>query len=75
VNFAGKAATLSLLYAFPLLLLTLSGGTLAELTKPVGWAFTAWGTALYWWAGWLYVVQLRQLWAAPWEPAPTGVAA
>jgi len=74
VNFAGKAATLSLLYAFPLLLLTLSGGTLAELTKPVGWAFTAWGTALYWWAGWLYVVQLRQLAAAPWEPATRRVA-
>ena len=75
VNFAGKAATLCLLYAFPLLLLTLSGGTLAEVVQPIGWAFTAWGTALYWWAGLLYVVQLRRLAAAPWEPAPQEVPA
>src|SRR3954469_10856334 len=50
VNFAGKAATLALLYAFPLLLLTLSGGTLGDVAQPVGWAFTGWGTALYWYA-------------------------
>src|SRR5436305_2407216 len=75
VNFAGKAATLSLLYAFPLLLLTLSGGTLGDVAQPVGWAFTAWGTALYWWAGVLYVVQLRRLAGGPWTPAATGAAA
>jgi len=75
VNFAGKAATLALLYAFPLLLLTLSGGTLGDVAQPVGWAFTAWGAAVYWWAGVLYVVQLRRLAAVPWSPAATGVAA
>jgi cardiolipin synthase (CMP-forming) len=75
VNFAGKAATLALLYAFPLLLLTLSGGTLGDVAQPVGWAFTAWGTALYWWAGVLYVVQLRRLAGVPWTAAATGVAA
>jgi cardiolipin synthase len=27
----------------------------------MGWAFALWGTALYWWALVLYVVQVRQL--------------
>ena len=61
VHFLGKAATLNLLYAFPLLLLADGTGTLADIARPTGWAFVAWGVALYWWAGWLYVVQLRQL--------------
>jgi cardiolipin synthase (CMP-forming) len=61
VNFAGKAATLNLLYAFPLLLLGEGDGTLAAIAQPVGWAFAWWGTALYWLAGILYAVQLRQL--------------
>jgi cardiolipin synthase len=26
-----------------------------------GWAFAWWGTALYWWAGWLYVRQVREV--------------
>jgi cardiolipin synthase len=61
VNFAGKAATLCLLYAFPLLLLADGHGTVSDIARPVGWAFTAWGGALYWWAAGLYVVQMRQL--------------
>jgi len=65
VNFAGKAATLCLLYAFPLLLLSTGDSVVAQVARPVGWAFTSWGTALYWWAGALYVVQLRQLRAGP----------
>ena len=65
VHFLGKAATLNLLYAFPLLLLADHSGTLAAVARPFGWAFTAWGVGLYWWAGWLYVVQFRQLIAAP----------
>jgi len=76
VNFAGKAATLSLLYAFPLLLLSVGDSVVAQVARPTAWAFTAWGTGLYWWAGALYVVQLRQLRAArPAAPAPHGVAA
>ena len=76
VNFAGKAATLNLLYAFPLLLLSVGDSTVAQVARPVGWAFTAWGTALYWWAGALYLVQIRQLRAAaPTTPAPHGAAA
>jgi CDP-diacylglycerol--glycerol-3-phosphate 3-phosphatidyltransferase len=65
VNFAGKAATLNLLYAFPLLLLSTGDGALAQVARPVGWAFTAWGAGLYWWAGALYVVQLRRLVVTP----------
>ena len=61
VNFPGKAATLNLLYAFPLLLLADGFGTVATVARPAGWAFTVWGTALYWWAGVLYVVQVRRL--------------
>jgi CDP-diacylglycerol--glycerol-3-phosphate 3-phosphatidyltransferase len=61
VNFMGKAATLNLLYAFPLLLLSDGSGIVATVARPAGWAFTAWGTALYWWAGVLYVEQVRRL--------------
>jgi cardiolipin synthase len=71
VNFAGKAATLNLLYAFPLLLLADGSGALAAVARAAGWAFTAWGTALYAWAGILYVVQVRRLVAAD-RPVPAG---
>lgn len=61
VSFVGKAATLCLLYAFPLLLLGTYGGTAAEVAKVAGWAFGLWGTALYWCAAVLYLAQARQL--------------
>src|SRR3954447_6770355 len=61
VNFVGKAATLNLLYAFPLLLLSDGDSWLATVVRPVGWAFTGWGAALYWWAGVIYLVQVRRL--------------
>jgi cardiolipin synthase len=61
VHYLGKAATFCLLYAFPLLLLAGRHGTVADVARPIGWAFTIWGTALYVWAGVLYVVQVVQL--------------
>ena len=61
VHFLGKAATASLLYAFPLLLLGDATGTVADLANVFGWAFTVWGVALYWWAGVLYAFQVRRL--------------
>ncbi len=61
VHFIGKAATLCLLYAFPLLMLGAHTGTYATVAKIVGWAFTIWGTGLYWWAAALYTAQVRQL--------------
>ena len=61
VSFAGKTATLCLLYAFPLLLLGAYAGTWAEIARVIGWAFAIWGTALYWWAAVLYLIQARAL--------------
>ena len=61
VSFAGKAATLCLMYAFPLLFLGAHGGTAAEVVRVIGWAFAIWGTALYWWSAALYVSQVRDL--------------
>lgn len=61
VHFLGKAATFCLLYALPLLLLSAGDSTLAMLAEVFGWAFAFWGVALYWWAGVLYAVQVRQL--------------
>lgn len=57
VNFAGKAATLCLLYAFPLLFLGGYDALVGDVARIMGWAFALWGTALYWWAGLLYAVQ------------------
>lgn len=63
VHFLGKAATFNLLYAFPMLLAALpeNDGLLADVFRPMGWAFATWGSVLYLWAGVLYVVQVRQL--------------
>jgi cardiolipin synthase len=61
VHFLGKAATANLLYAFPLLLLGDGTGGWARLARVLGWAFAIWGTALYWWAGLLYLDQVRRL--------------
>ncbi|MCK1799030.1 CDP-alcohol phosphatidyltransferase family protein [Streptomyces sp. XM4193] len=64
VNFLGKAATFNLMYAFPLLLLSDGSGWIATISAVLGWAFAGWGTALYWWAGMLYVVQVRRILSA-----------
>jgi len=63
VHFLGKAATFNLLYAFPMLLAALPDrdDVLSTVFRPLGWAFTTWGSALYLWAGVLYAVQVRQL--------------
>ncbi len=44
-----------------LLLLAARDGTVADIARPIAWAFTVWGTALYLWAGVLYVGQVAQL--------------
>lgn len=61
VSFVGKAATLCLLYAFPLLFLGSHQGTYALVARVFGWAFALWGSALYWWAAALYLEQARRL--------------
>lgn len=70
VHFLGKAATFNLLYAFPFLLLAVGDGLLATIARPIGWAFVIWGTALYWWSGALYVVQVGRLFVRRRETAP-----
>jgi cardiolipin synthase (CMP-forming) len=65
VHFLGKAATASLLYAFPLLLLGDGGGDLRTTANVLGWAFAIWGVGLYWWAGVLYAYQVVQLLRLP----------
>jgi len=68
VHYLGKAATFNLLYAFPFLLFSDHSGPtmtgLQTLASVFGWAFAIWGTGLYWWAGILYVMQVRGLSAA-----------
>jgi cardiolipin synthase (CMP-forming) len=61
VHFLGKAATFSLLYAFPLVLLGSGEDGWLQLAWVLGWAFAIWGTALYWYAGGLYVAQTVRL--------------
>jgi len=63
VSLVGKAATMCLLYAFPLLFLAVflgaHAGGWALAVRVAGWAFAIWGSALYWWAAVLY---LQQTW-------------
>jgi cardiolipin synthase (CMP-forming) len=61
VHFVGKTATLCLLYAFPLLFLGAHSGAYAAFARVFGWAFTIWGSGLYWWAAVLYTIQVRRL--------------
>ena len=58
VHYLGKAATLLLLYAFPILLIADGHGTIARVAAPFAWAFTIWGTALYLLAGLFYAIQV-----------------
>jgi cardiolipin synthase len=58
VTYLGKAATFNLLYAFPFLLLTLSDNArLSDFAYISGWAFSAWGIALYLYTGLMYFIE------------------
>lgn len=70
VSFVGKTATLCLLYAFPLLFLGSHVAAYAETARVAGWSFVIWGSALYWCAALLYLVQARRLLAAGLPDAP-----
>jgi cardiolipin synthase len=65
VSFVGKTATLCLLYAFPLLFLGSHVASYAETARVAGWSLAIWGSALYWCAALLYIVQARRLLAGP----------
>jgi cardiolipin synthase len=59
VHYVGKAATLCLLYAFPLLLLAHDvHGWVGAVAHAFAVAFTGWGGALYVWSGVLYLIEV-----------------
>ena len=59
VHYMGKAATLCLLYAFPLLLLAHDvHGRVGAVAQAFAVAFTGWGGALYVWSAVLYLIQV-----------------
>jgi cardiolipin synthase len=61
VHYLGKAGTFALLYAFPLLLLANLFPGANFVILPLAWAFALWGAGLYWWAGFIYVKQAKEL--------------
>ncbi|CAB4331074.1 MAG: CDP-alcohol phosphatidyltransferase family protein [Actinobacteria bacterium] len=61
VHFIGKAATMNLFYALPLILWGSFGGQLAHIAHIFGWAFVLWGLCMYWYAAWLYIGQIMVL--------------
>lgn len=61
VHFIGKAATMNLLWAFPLVLLGTFDGIVGTIAHNVAFAFLIWGLALYWYGAFLYFGQYREL--------------
>lgn len=61
VHYLGKAGTFALLYAFPLLLIAAAFPLIQDFVLPVAWAFAWWGVGLYWWAGVVYLLQVRNV--------------
>lgn len=61
VHLAGKAGTMALMYAFPLLLLAGLQGIVGDMAYVVGWASAMWGVYLYWTAGIVYLNQFREV--------------
>jgi cardiolipin synthase len=61
VHFVGKAATMNLLYALPLILLGTFSGLVGEVAYVFGWAFLLWGITMYWYAAALYFRQVFQM--------------
>ncbi len=54
VHYVGKAATMLLLYSFPILLLGAAVPAIHDVARAFGWAFGLWGVAMYWYAAYLY---------------------
>jgi cardiolipin synthase len=61
VHFVGKAATMNLLYALPLILLGTFNGLVGQVAHVFGWAFLLWGITMYWYAGILYFRQVYEM--------------
>jgi cardiolipin synthase len=61
VHRLGKAGTLCLFYALPILMVGQAFPAAVAVADPIGWAFALWGVFLYWWGGALYVAQTARL--------------
>lgn len=55
--YLGKAATMALMYALPMLLAGTFDNALGAVMHPLGWAFLLWGLGMYWWTLVLYWCQ------------------
>ncbi|CAM3863703.1 MULTISPECIES: CDP-alcohol phosphatidyltransferase family protein [Tsukamurella] len=55
--YLGKAATMALMYALPMLLAGTFDNWLGTVMHPLGWAFLIWGLGMYWWTLALYWYQ------------------
>lgn len=71
VHHLGKTATFCLFWGLPVIVLGHAFPQIVAVTDPIGWAFTLWGTFLYWWAGGIY---LRQASAILRKTVKTGAA-
>lgn len=72
VIYLGKAATFVLLYAFPFLLVGAGSSPFADLCRPIGYAFAAWGAAVYLYTGVLYFAQFVRAMRLPPPPRDEG---
>jgi cardiolipin synthase (CMP-forming) len=61
VTYIGKAATFSLMSAFPLILLGQWDALWSRVILACGWAFLIWGLALYLWSAVLYLIQVAKV--------------
>ena len=61
VHYVGKAGTLLLLYSLPAIFLGNIGFAGSNVFHFLGVAFLWWGVGIYWYSGFLYHVQMRDL--------------
>lgn len=57
VMYLGKAATFLLMFALPLILAAQGDWGVADVARPLGFAFLIWGTVLYVWTAGLYLAR------------------
>ena len=61
VHYVGKAATVCLLVGLTTMILTDGDTTVSSIARPIAWAFTGWGLAIYWWSAVLYAEQAHAI--------------